>query len=178
MEPVEYALMDEAEARMWWYRALHARLLRALEGISGPLLDAGCGTGGLLAVLARRRPDLTLFGVEWAAVAAARAAAKSGALVARGSVNALPFADASFAAVVSADVLCHAAVRPEAAPGALGLDSLGLVEMVFAIEEEFDIRVPFNANAIGANATGAQEFDISSVGAVIAAVRALVAARG
>ncbi len=115
MEPVEYALMDEAEARMWWYRALHARLLRALEGISGPVLDAGCGTGGLLAVLARERPDLGLFGVEWAAVAASRAAAKSGALVARGSVNALPFADASFAAVVSADVLCHAAVRPEAA---------------------------------------------------------------
>ena len=115
MEPEEYALMDEAEARMWWYRALHARLLRALDGISGPVLDAGCGTGGVLALLAERRPDLELFGVEWASAAAVRAAEKSGALVARGSVNALPFADASFAAIVSADVLCHAAVRPETA---------------------------------------------------------------
>jgi SAM-dependent methyltransferase len=115
MEPGEYALMDEIEGRMWWYRALHARLLAALDGIAGPVLDAGCGTGGLLAVLAAARPELKLVGVEWAAMAAARAAAKSGAAVVRGSVNALPFADTSFAAVVSADVLCHAAVRPEAA---------------------------------------------------------------
>ena len=28
----------------------------------------------------------------------------------------------------------------------LGIDSLGLVESIFAIEEEFDIQVPFNAN--------------------------------
>lgn len=115
MEPGEYALMDDAEARMWWYRALHARLLRALDGVAGPVLDAGCGTGGLLAVLAARRPELELFGVEWAWMAAARAAAKSGASLVRGSVNALSFADASFSAVVSADVLCHAAVRPDAA---------------------------------------------------------------
>ena len=41
-----------------------------------------------------------------------RAAAKSGAPVARGSVNALPFADASFDAAIAADVLCHRAVEP------------------------------------------------------------------
>ena len=29
----------------------------------------------------------------------------------------------------------------------LGIDSLGVVESIFAIEEEFDIEVPFNANA-------------------------------
>ncbi len=28
----------------------------------------------------------------------------------------------------------------------LGIDSLGLVEAIFAIEEAFDIQVPFNAN--------------------------------
>ena len=32
------------------------------------------------------------------------------------------------------------------APEDLGLDSLGLVETIFAIEETFDISVPFNAN--------------------------------
>ena len=64
------------------------------------------------------------------------------------------------------------AVRLEASPQETGLDSLGLVEMVFAIEEEFDIAVPFNTNA-----TGPQDFDISSIGAVVEAVRALVAAR-
>ena len=52
----------------------------------------------------------------------------------------------------------------------LGIDSLGLVEAIFAIEEAFDIQVPFNANA-----PEDSEFDISSVAAIIAAVEGLLA---
>jgi acyl carrier protein len=52
----------------------------------------------------------------------------------------------------------------------LGIDSLGLVESIFAIEEAFDISVPFNANE-----PSQSEFDISSVGAIVAAVEQLVA---
>lgn len=115
MEPAEYVLMDAEEQRLWWYRALHTRLIATLDGVSGRVLDAGCGTGGLLAALRVRRPDLALFGAEWAAAAAVRAAAKSGAAIARGSVNALPFAAASFDAAIAADVLCHAAVQPQKA---------------------------------------------------------------
>ena len=63
-------------------------------------------------------------------------------------------------------------VRMESTPDALGLESLGLVEMVFAIEEAFDIQVPFNASA-----NGPQDFDMSTVATVVAAVHALVAAR-
>ena len=51
----------------------------------------------------------------------------------------------------------------------LGIDSLGLVEAIFAIEEAFDISVPFNAND-----PASSDFDISSVAAVVAAVRELV----
>lgn len=51
----------------------------------------------------------------------------------------------------------------------LGVDSLGLVEAIFAIEESFDIQVPFNANE-----PGESSFDISSVGSIIKAVSALV----
>ena len=54
----------------------------------------------------------------------------------------------------------------------LGIDSLGLVESIFAIEEEFDIQVPFNANS-----PKESEFDISSVAAIIGAVEGLVAAQ-
>lgn len=115
MEPAEYRLMDEAEQRMWWYRALHARLIDRLAGVRGRVLDAGCGTGGFLARLGAARPDLARVGLEWAEAAARRAAAKSGAAIVRGSVNTLPFADAAFDALVSADVLCHAAVDPAAA---------------------------------------------------------------
>jgi ubiquinone/menaquinone biosynthesis C-methylase UbiE len=107
--------MDEAEGGMWWYRALHARLVAALADTQGRVLDAGCGTGGFLAALARHRPDLSRFGLEWDQTAASRARQKSASAVTRGSVNALPFADASFDAAVSADVLCHAAVDPAAA---------------------------------------------------------------
>ena len=112
MEPAEYALMDAAEDRMWWYRALHARLLGGLSPIVGDVLDAGCGTGGFLAAVKARRPDLRAIGIEYAEQAALRARTKARTPVARGSVNALPFADNSFDAAVSADVLCHGAVDP------------------------------------------------------------------
>lgn len=68
----------------------------------------------------------------------------------------------------------ESAVTLDASPEGLGLDSLGLVESIFAIEEAFDITIPFNANA---NATGSRDFDISTIGAVVAAVQALVAAK-
>lgn len=54
----------------------------------------------------------------------------------------------------------------------LGLDSLGLVEAVFAIEENFEISVPFNAND-----PAASEFDISSVKSMIDAVQDLIKAQ-
>jgi SAM-dependent methyltransferase len=112
MEPGEYALMDAAEDHMWWYRALHRRMTDALAPFHGAILDAGCGTGGLLARLRIERPDLRTVGVDWSAPAAARAAAKAEVPVVRGSVNALPFADACFDAVAAADLLCHSAVDP------------------------------------------------------------------
>ncbi|MEM6482394.1 MAG: phosphopantetheine-binding protein [Pseudomonadota bacterium] len=52
----------------------------------------------------------------------------------------------------------------------LGIDSLGLVESIFAIEEAFDIAVPFNANA-----PEDSEFDISSVASIVAGIERLVA---
>lgn len=51
----------------------------------------------------------------------------------------------------------------------IGIDSMGLVEAIFAIEEAFDIQVPFNANEPDAG-----DFDISSVSAIVTAVEKLV----
>lgn len=51
----------------------------------------------------------------------------------------------------------------------LGLDSLGLVECIFGIEEAFNITVPFNANTPDQSG-----FDISSVGAIISEVEKLL----
>ncbi|MGB3243596.1 MAG: acyl carrier protein [Sulfitobacter sp.] len=55
----------------------------------------------------------------------------------------------------------------------LGIDSLGLVESIFAIEEAFDISVPFNANN-----PGDTDFDISTVASIIAGIERLKAAQG
>ena len=52
----------------------------------------------------------------------------------------------------------------------LGIDSLGLVESIFAIEETFDIQIPFNAND-----PQNSEFDTSSVASIIAGIQELVA---
>ena len=64
----------------------------------------------------------------------------------------------------------EAQVSPESTMDDLGLDSLGLVEIVFAIEEEFGVSVPYNANE-----PNSQEFDISTVKAVEDGVVRLVA---
>jgi acyl carrier protein len=60
-------------------------------------------------------------------------------------------------------------VKLDASLEDLGIDSLGLVEAIFAIEEEFDITVPFNANE-----PTESDFDISSVQSIIAAVSQLI----
>ncbi len=78
--------------------------------------------------------------------------------------------DRIIAIIAEQAVLDISEVSPEMSLDELGIDSLGLVEAIFAIEEEFDISVPFNANEPGKN-----EFDISSVAAIIRAVEDLVA---
>ncbi len=63
-------------------------------------------------------------------------------------------------------------IGPEATIESLGLDSLGLVEAIFAIEEAFDIQVPFNPNEPGQGG-----FDTTSVASIVAAVQGLVAGK-
>ncbi len=106
---------------MWWFAATHANLLLLYRRVTGsaaaakPLLDAGCGTGGLLSRIAAAYPDRIAIGLDSDSAACARAAAKSARPVCAGSVNALPFADAAFGAIFSADVLCHRDVDERAA---------------------------------------------------------------
>ena len=55
----------------------------------------------------------------------------------------------------------------------LGIDSLGLVESIFAIEEAFDITIPYNANA-----PEESDFDISTVAAIVLGIKRLRAEQG
>ncbi len=78
--------------------------------------------------------------------------------------------DKVIAIIAEQAVLDVADVKPDSTLESLGIDSLGLVECIFAIEEAFDISVPFNANE-----PSQSDFDISSVAAIVAAVEGLVA---
>lgn len=51
----------------------------------------------------------------------------------------------------------------------LGLDSLGMVEIIFSLEESFDISIPFNANE-----NGTAGIEMASVGDIIASVESLI----
>ncbi len=78
--------------------------------------------------------------------------------------------DRVIAIIAEQAVLDAADVHLDSSLNDLGIDSLGLVESIFAIEEAFDISVPFNANEPEKN-----EFDISSVAAIVRAVEGLLA---
>ena len=106
---------------MWWYRGLRTLttelLARTLSrsGATGLVLDAGCGTGGMMARLAAGATGSRTLGLEFDAVAAGLAASKSRRPVIRGSANELPVRDGSLAAYLSLDVFCHEGVEPERA---------------------------------------------------------------
>ena len=53
----------------------------------------------------------------------------------------------------------------------LGLDSLGKVEAIFALEERFGITIPFNAND-----PDEPGFDVTSIASIVAGVEGLIAA--
>lgn len=70
----EYTRMADAEGKLWWYRALHNLVREAVaahsKGTEARILDAGCGTGGLMQCLARQGYrnvsgfDLSPFAIE------------------------------------------------------------------------------------------------------------------
>ncbi|EEX15058.1 phosphopantetheine-binding [Citreicella sp. SE45] len=77
--------------------------------------------------------------------------------------------DRVIAIIAEQAVLEPSDVTMESTLDDLGIDSLGLVESIFAIEEEFDISVPFNANE-----PEQSDFDISSVATIVAGIEKLI----
>lgn len=110
--PDYYRALYEAEERHWWHRGMQA-ITAALLGsrLQRPglrLLDAGCGTGGMLAWAIGRARLAQAAGVDASDEALALAARRApSADLHRASVSRLPFADASFDLVLMNDVLQH-----------------------------------------------------------------------
>lgn len=61
-------------------------------------------------------------------------------------------------------------ISPDARIDDLGLDSLGKVEAIFALEERFGIAIPFNANE-----PDLPEFDFATVQQIVDGVERLIA---
>lgn len=120
MERREYERLAAVEESGWWFRGLHGNLIAAWRDAqpseaSAVLLDAGCGTGGLLRRLTRVIPEARCCGLELDPLAAVIARDKSGAAIICGSVLAPPVAPGACDAIFSADVLCHRGVEPATA---------------------------------------------------------------
>jgi SAM-dependent methyltransferase len=109
----EYLKLAEVEDRMWYFRSLHAHVARELAAAGlrpdAEVLDAGCGTGGLLLRSRALAPSVRWSGIDFMPLACELARKRCGPEVdiREASVTELPFADASFDAVVSADVICQ-----------------------------------------------------------------------
>ncbi len=114
----EYRKLAEVEDRMWYFQALHRHVERELVAALGAgkasVLDAGCGTGGLIVRLAPRHPSWTWAGLDLSELAYSLAKERVHQVggtaapdVRQGSVTQLPYEDGSFDAVISADVLYH-----------------------------------------------------------------------
>lgn len=111
MQLEEYRKLSEVEDRMWYFHALNRRIVHWLERLlprgAARVLDAGCGTGGLIRSLRRAQPAWAVTGLDFMPLACTLARERTGTEIIEGSITALPFAAGSFDAVVSADVLCQ-----------------------------------------------------------------------
>lgn len=108
----EYDTMRRVEDTFWWYQVLRSAVANDLsdgrvERTPLRLLDAGCGTGGMLHTARKAQPDWETTGLDFSAVAVEYCRERGFANVVKGSVDEMPFTDSSFDVVLSLDVLCH-----------------------------------------------------------------------
>ncbi|MBA2432749.1 MAG: class I SAM-dependent methyltransferase [Chthoniobacterales bacterium] len=108
MSAAEIETMRSVEDELWWYRGLRQHVIDSIEPPRPDfqLLDAGCGTGGMLSYVRQKFPQVQLTGLDYGPRALELTAQRNlGAELVQGSTDALPFADASFDVVLSLDVI-------------------------------------------------------------------------
>lgn len=107
----EYRKLAAVEDRMWYFQALDRRVIHWVERLAGRgahrVLDAGCGTGGLIRAMRTAHPEWRCTGLDFMPLACELARERTGVEIVTGSVLELPFDDGRFDVVVSADVVCQ-----------------------------------------------------------------------
>ena len=151
MNPAEFANIARWEREFWWYRGQRAILFALLDPLLAGrqvrrALEAGCGTGYFSHLLQRERGwpvvplDISAEGLKYARAMGVERPVQ-------GDLSRLPFADGTFDAVLSIDVLPHlprgaepAAVRELArvlAPGGLLVVRAAALEVLRSRHSQF-----------------------------------------
>lgn len=108
MSVAEIDTMRAVEDDLWWYRGLRAHVVNSIAAPrpAFKLLDAGCGTGGMLAWIRARFAQASLTGLDFGERAIELTKQRNlGAELIQGSADRLPFGDAQFDVVLSLDVI-------------------------------------------------------------------------
>jgi SAM-dependent methyltransferase len=141
--------MYRLEEGYWWYRGLRDRIAFLLDAHAPhfqSLLDAGCGTGGVLHRLRELRPQARLVGLDASPFALRRCRSRGFRLLARASVNEPGFRSESFDVVTCNDVLYFEGVDDEralaelarvVAPGGVLVLNLPAFEFLRGAHDEF-----------------------------------------
>lgn len=117
MEPKEYELMYKIEDSHWWYQGMASMVRNVIrkfcwQGETLRILDAGCGTGANMRMLAAYGD---VIGLDLSPHAIHLSRKRGQKNVMRASVMALPFASESFDIVASFDILYFAGMDDELA---------------------------------------------------------------
>jgi SAM-dependent methyltransferase len=110
LQSEDYAYLYELEESYWWFVGMRRVTAAVLDPVCPPgrardILDAGCGTGGMLTWLERYAGGGRVAGIDFSRDALAFCRERGLLDVAQASVTALPFADSTFDLVTSFDVL-------------------------------------------------------------------------
>lgn len=120
MNPAEFANIAALEESFWWFRGMRRILFRLLDPLNsqyrpGRVLEAGCGTGHFSREL-ERRYGWRMVPLDLAAEGLHYGRSLGIPRMVQGDIAALPFADASFDALVSMDVIVHFPLGQEDRP--------------------------------------------------------------
>lgn len=111
MNPAEFANIAKAENDFWWYRGMRQIMFGLLDPVArerrfGKVLEAGCGTGHFAQALAERyRWPMYPLDLGWEGLQYGKSLGIN--RLAQGDIQALPYRDGAFDAVVSMDVIVH-----------------------------------------------------------------------
>jgi ubiquinone/menaquinone biosynthesis C-methylase UbiE len=136
MHRSEYKTINQLEEKHFFYVGVHFLVVKLLEKYTtkpGNILDAGCGTGGLLTKL---KKNSEASGIDLSDEAIKFCKAK-GLNAIKGSVDDIPHKDNTFDAATSIDVIYHQWVKDD-------VKALAEIHRVLKPKGVLVIRVPAN----------------------------------